>query len=114
MRQVGDRPEICEELESLSQLNVNAGKAATNRRSHRTLQADAGTLDRLGQFLGNVLFVFFEGLGASRETLPLKFDASCFQNADGSLRDFRANTVAGDEGDFMCHELVVWGGHSCP
>src|SRR5260370_395587 len=60
MRQVGDRPEICEQLKPFAQFDVNAGKAAADGRSHRTLQSDAGALDRLGEFPGNVLFVFFE------------------------------------------------------
>ena len=53
-------------------------------RGHRTLQRDPGALDGLGQVLGNVLVIFFVGVGAGGEALPLELDAGGFQNANGS------------------------------
>src|SRR5580658_3278643 len=64
MRQVANRPEVGEEFEALAQLDVNAGEAAANGSGNGTLQSDAGALDGLAEFLGNVFVVLLKGLGA--------------------------------------------------
>src|SRR5580658_6070932 len=96
MRKITDRAEIGEEFEALAQFNVDAGESATDGRGYRALQSDARTLDRFGQLLGNVFFVFFKCFGASGEALPFELDAGCFEHANCGLYDFRADSVAGD------------------
>src|SRR5207244_873990 len=46
MRQVANGAEIRVKLEALAQFNINAGKAATNRCSHGTLQSNSRALDK--------------------------------------------------------------------
>ena len=55
MRQVSNGPEVGVQLKLLAQRDVDAGKTAPHRRRHRPLQSDAGALDRLDEFFGNVL-----------------------------------------------------------
>jgi len=96
MRQIAYRAKIRVKIELLSQLNVDAGKASTHRRSDRAFERDARALDRFGEFLGNVLFVFFVGLGPSLNGFPFKFQAGGFEDANDSLCDFGTNPVAGN------------------
>ncbi len=88
----------------LAQFDVDAGKAAANRRGDRSFQAYAGAFDGFVQLFGNVFLVFLKGFGARRESFPLKFHAGGFQNANRRLRDFRPDAVAGDERDLMRHK----------
>ena len=105
VRKIPDGAEVGEEFESLAQFDVDARKAAANRRCDRTFQPDASALNRFGQLFRNVLFVFFEGFAAGREALPFEFDAGGFENADGGLDYFGANAVARDESYFMRHKI---------
>ena len=105
MRQVADRPEVGEEFEALAQFDVDAGEAAADGRSHRTLQSDAGALDRFAEFFGNVFVVLLKGFGAGGEAFPFEFDASSFEHANRGLDDFRADAVAGNESYFVGRSL---------
>jgi len=106
MRQVADRTEVGKEFELFAQLNVDAGKAAADGRSHGSLQANASAFNRFAEFFGDVFFVFFKSFGAGGEALPFKLDASRFEDANGSLNHFRTDSVAGYESYFMRHNLL--------
>ncbi len=110
VRKIANGPEVCVELEALAQLDVNAGKAAADRRRHRTLQSDARSLDRIVEVLRNVFLVFLESLGASHEGFPLELEAGGFENADDGIGDFGANAVAGNEGNAMGHKEMILAG----
>ena len=64
-------------------------------------ERDLVALDRFVEGGGNVFAEDFEGLGAGGEALPLPLDAGGFEDADDGLRDFGADAVAGNEGDFV-------------
>ena len=53
--------------------------------------------------LGMYSLIFFKGFGPGHEGFPFKLHAGGFENAHGRLRDFGADAVAGDEGDFVSH-----------
>src|SRR5208283_5354733 len=101
MRQVAYGPKVGEEFEALAQLDVDAGEAAADRRSHRTLQSDAGALDRFAEFLGNVFVILLKSFGPGRKAFPLKLNSGGFDHANRSLNHFGTDAVAGDEGYFM-------------
>src|SRR5208282_47766 len=107
VREVADGPEVGEELKALAQFDVDAGEAAADGRGHGTLQSDAGALDGFAEFFGNVFVVLLKGFGAGGEAFPFEFDAGGFNHANGGLDDFGADTVAGDEGYFMCHKFMI-------
>src|SRR5208283_551513 len=106
MRQVADGPEVGEQFKTRPQFDVDAGEAAADGRSHRTLQPDAGALDGFAEFLGNVFVVLLKGFSAGGERFPFEFDAGGFHHANRGLDYFRADTVAGDEGYFMRHKCL--------
>src|SRR5271156_1359881 len=101
MREIANRPEVGEEFEALAQFDVDAREAAADRRRHRAFQSDAGALDGLAEFLGNVFVVLLKGLGAGGEALPFEFDAGGFEHANRGLDHFGADSVAGDQGYFV-------------
>ena len=102
-RQINNRPEVGEQFELLAQGHVDAGKSAAHRSRHRALQPDVRALDRLRQFLGDVLVVLGVGFGAGGEALPLKFDAGRFQDSDRGFHHFGADSIAGDQRNCICH-----------
>jgi hypothetical protein len=104
VRQIAHRAEVGVKLELLPELHVDAGKAAANGRSNRALQRDVCTFNGFRQRLGNVFFVFFERLGASLNRFPFKLYSRCFENAHYRLRDFCADSVTGDQSNFVGHK----------
>src|ERR1019366_792380 len=103
VREVANGPEVGEEFEALAQLDVDAGEAAADGRGHGTLQSDAGALNGFAEFFGNVLVVLLKGFGAGGEAFPFEFDAGGFEHANRGLNDFGADSVARDEGYFVCN-----------
>src|SRR5205085_12610521 len=101
MRHGANGPEVGEKFETLTKFDIDAGKPSANRRRNRTFQADAGALDRFVEIFRDVLLVFFKSFGTGCEPFPFEFDAGSFENADDSVRYFRADAVAGDEGYFV-------------
>src|SRR5438270_1225330 len=105
-RQIANRPEVREKLESLTKRNINALKAAADRRSDRPLQAYPGAFDTFDQLVRNVFSEPFMRLRSRLELLPLEFHAGartrCFQNAHYGARDFMPDTVAGNKSDDVC------------
>ncbi len=65
---------------------------------------DLVALDGVVEVGGNVLAEDLEGLGAGGEALPLPLDAGGFKDADDGLRDFGADAIAGNEGNFVRHK----------
>ena len=104
MRKIPHGAKVGIQLELLAQLNIDAGKASADRGGDRTFQRDMRALNRFSQFLGDVLFVFFESFGAGLNSFPLELQAGSLKNADHGCRDFCADTVAWNESDFMSHE----------
>ena len=104
-RQVDDRPEVGKQLELLAQRHIDAGEASAHRSGDRSLEPDVRALDRLGQFFGNVLLVFREGLGPGGKTLPFKLYAGGFQDTNACLYNFRPDTIAGNQRNYICHVL---------
>src|SRR5271169_426020 len=96
VREVADGPEVGEELETLAQLDVDAGETAADGRGYGALQSDAGAFDGFAEFFGNVFVVFLEGFGAGGEAFPFEFDAGGFNHANRGLDDFGADTVTGN------------------
>src|SRR5208282_5816854 len=109
MRQIANWAEIRIELEFLPQRNVDARKASTHGRCHRTLQSHAGAFNRFQRFFRDVLTVLLERISANRERLPVKLNASRFQNTYGCLRHFRTDSIARDQRNFVTHaSLPSW------
>ena len=107
MRQIPDRAEVCVELETLAQFDVDAGKSAADRGGYRTFQAHTRALDRVVECFRDVFLVFFVRLSAGFETLPFELDAGCFENTNGGAGNFGADAVTGNEGDFVCHSSLA-------
>src|SRR2546429_5824264 len=78
MRQIANGAEIRIKLEALAQFDINAGKAATDRRSYRTLQSNSRALDRFDQLSRNVFVIFLVGVSARLESLPFELQAGRF------------------------------------
>src|ERR1700757_1000144 len=106
VRQVPDGAEICVQIEFLAEGDVDARKASAYRRGDRALESDAGSFNRLGQFLGDILAQLFVGFGTDREGLPFKLHPSRFQDAYGRLRYFGPDSISGDQSYFMSHEYL--------
>ncbi len=108
-RQIADGPEVGEQLELLAQRDVDAGEAAADRRRHRAFQPDVRALNGFGQLFWDVLVVFLEGFGAGGIALPLELDAGGFQNANCGVHDLGADTIAGNQRNFVgrCHMSLV-------
>ena len=96
-----DGAEVGEEVELFAQGDVDAFEAAADGGGDGALERDAVALDGFVEGGGDVLAVDLEGFGAGGEALPLEFDAGGFEDADDGVRDFRADAVAGDQGDFV-------------
>ena len=64
------------------------------------------SIDSVSSF-GMYSLIFLEGLGARLNRLPFKLDAGGFENADGGAGDFRADAIAGNEGNFMRHVVKL-------
>src|SRR5208282_765784 len=109
MRKVANWAEVSEQFETLTEFDVNAGKAAADGRGYWAFQSDAGALDGIAEFFGNVFVVFLKRFGAGGETLPFELDAGGFDHTNRGLDDFGADAVAGDEGYFMCHMCLCRG-----
>src|SRR6202041_3109599 len=105
--QIANGTEVGVELEFLAQRDVDAGKTAANRSAYRPLESNMRALDGFCQFLGNVFFIFLEGLGPSHEGFPFKLDPRGFEDAHGRLRYFGADAIAGDESDLVCHVFTL-------
>ncbi len=71
------------------------------------LSATLLRFDGFGEIGRDVFAEDLEGFGPGGEALPFELHAGGFEDADDSLRDFGADAVAGDEGDFVCHELSL-------
>ncbi len=104
VRQIAHRTEVRIQIELLSQLHVDAGKAAAHWRCDRTLQSDMSALDGLRKFLRDVFLVFLKSLGARLNGFPFKFESCGFKNADYCLSNLCADTVTGDKCNFVGHE----------
>src|SRR6266702_1041346 len=78
MRQIANGAEIRIKLEALAQFDINAGKAATDRRSYRTLQSNSRALDGLDQLARNVFVIFLVGVSAGFESFPFELQAGRF------------------------------------
>src|SRR5208283_2221118 len=117
MRQVADGPEVGKKFETLAQFDVDAREAAADGRSHRALQSDPGALDGFAEFFRNVFVVLLKRFSAGGKAFPFELDAGGFHHANRGLDDFGADTVAGDEGYFVCHKertMIGSSGHLNP
>ena len=103
VRQILYRPKVCVKLKLFSQLNIDAGKSATDWRSHRTLQRDARSLNGFSQLFGNVFVIFFKRFRARLKTFPLELQTSSFENTHSRPSDLRTDTVARNECDLVSH-----------
>ena len=101
--QIDNRAKVGKQLELLSELDVDAGKAAADRGRERPFERDAGALNRVEQALGDVLVVLLIGVGAGCERFPFELDSGRLQDANGSAGHFRSNAIAGNQSDFVSH-----------
>ena len=92
------------QVKALAQGHIDRGEAFSDRRGDGALQPNVGTFNRLDQFLGNIFVILLKGLGAGLKDLPLELEAGCFQNTDNRRCNFRADTIARDQCDFVRHE----------
>ena len=99
VRKIADGAEVGVQLEALAQGDVDAGKAAADGRGDGALERDMGALEGVNQFLGKILVVLLESIGAGFLALPLKLHPGGFEDAHRGRGDLGANAVAGDEGD---------------
>ena len=96
MRQVPYGTEVSVKFKFLSQRDVNARETASHGRCDRTLQADAGAFQRRNEVFGDVFAVLLVRFGTDDEGFPLEFDPGRFQNADDSVCNLGADSVARD------------------
>ncbi len=104
---IADGAEVAEEFELLAQLHVDAAESAADGRGDRAFQRHAGALDGFDQLLGDVLVIFGKGVGPGRIALPLKLDAGGFQDSDCRGCNFRTDSVARNQRNFMCHSAPI-------
>jgi hypothetical protein len=112
--EIFDGAEVGVELELLPQRDVDGGKAAANRRGDRPLECDGGAFDGLVEFVGDVGAAGGEGVRADGVAFPRELAAGLFaggfKDADDGLGNFRADAVAGDEGDGVSLDRALRGG----
>src|SRR5215831_3659747 len=114
VRQIANRTEVGVELELLSQGDVDAGKAAADRRSHWPLQSDFCAFKRRDQIFWNVFTGFLIGLCSDGERFPVKLHTRCFQNAHNCVSDLGTDAVARNESNFVTHEFrFLWKDKLC-
>ena len=102
-RDVPDRPQIGEEVERLSQSDVDAGEAAADRRRHRPLERHLVAQDRVEERRRQRRAVPLERQHAGEMRLPLRLEAGGFENLDDGAGDFGTDAVAGDQRDGVFH-----------
>ena len=97
--QVLDGPEVGEQLELLAQVHVDAGKAAADGRGDRPFQRQAvrsmESISSLGMYSPDISRRprRRRRMVPSQTSHPIRDGR--FENADGGIRDFRADAVAG-------------------
>ena len=102
---IADGPYVGEELEAFAEFDVDAGKSAADGGGDGAFEADVGALDGIVEFLGNVFLVLRVSFGASGKTFPLELEVGGFENANCGGGDLRADAVAGNKSNFVCHEI---------
>jgi hypothetical protein len=100
-RKIADGPEVGEQVELLAEGDIDAFEAAADGGGNGALESYLVTGDGVAEIGGDEFAENFEGLGSSGEAFPLPLDAGSFEDAEDGLRNFRADAVAGDEGDFV-------------
>src|SRR3954452_2086914 len=106
VRQISDRPEVRIKLELLPQCDIDTGEPTAYGRCDRPFKGHAIAVDRIEKFFRNVFVILLVSLGSRLKSFPFEFQSSCFEDADGCLRDFRADTVAGDKRDLVSHIVM--------
>ena len=97
------RAEIDVQAQLLAQRHVDALVAAADGRGGGALQAHARHFERGEHFVGNQLAVFGQGAHAGFHALPFDGHAGGLYGAHGGFRNFRSDSVAGDQRDLVGH-----------
>ena len=98
--QVPHRPQVRVEIERLAQADVDAGEALADRRRDRALERDLVALDRVEQSdAGSVSFVFSKAMTPASWRSQSMSSPAALKMRDDRFGDFRADAVAGNEGD---------------
>src|SRR5229473_5094409 len=105
-RHVFDRSQIGVKVERFTQRHVHAGCAASDGRSHRALQRNAIPAHGFdGQLVDACSLV--GGIGSAPANLfPIELHPSGFQDAARRGGYFRANSFAGDKGNFVSNHCI--------
>ena len=96
-------PHVGVELERLAQRDVDRAEALADRRLERTLQRDAGALDRVERLVGNRIAVARHAGHAGVLCVPFDVRARCLEEAHGRAADRRTDPVSGDQRDWCGH-----------
>ena len=82
--------------------DVDTFESATDGSSDGPFERDLVAGDGVAEIGWDVLAKDLEGLGPGSEPLPLPLDSGRLEDAYDGLRNFRADAIAGDEGDLVC------------
>lgn len=69
-------------------------------------QADVGAVERGEHRVGKKLSSFFLSFDARIHAVPIDGDPGGIHSANGGVRDFRSNSIAGYQGDLVGHVLL--------
>ncbi len=108
-----DRPEIHVHVQLLAQRHIHTLVPAADRSGSRPLQSHARALDRLHHGVGQHHPGLCQGCGSCVRRLPFDRRARSLHRAHGRRRNFRADAVAGDQGDLVSHYRYYTGGGCC-
>src|SRR4029077_4978166 len=104
MRRVPYGTEGSGEFKFFSQRYVNARETASHGLCDWAFQSDPGAFQRRNEVFGDIFAVLLVGFGTDDEGFPLELDPGRFQNADDSVCNLGADSVARDEGYVVSHD----------
>ena len=98
------RPHLRVEVELVRRRDVDRAEALADRGRDRALERDAVSPDRRERLVGErVAAVLVHHVGAGRLDVPVELDAGRLEHAARRLGQLGADSVAGDQGDAVCH-----------
>ena len=98
---------ISVEVEALAQSDVDAGEAASDGRGDGALEADAGSVQAIEDAFGKRLAGLENKRGVELGDFPIDGDAGGIDGAAGGPRDFRTDTIAGNQSYKVRHLPMI-------
>src|SRR5260370_673438 len=93
-REAAYRAEVRKQVQFLAQHEIDALKSSSNRRGHRTFQANTNTLYRLQDGFGKLPSAPGDCLSVQFNRLPFHADTGGFDFANSGFGDLRPDSIA--------------------